>query len=137
MCCLLLSETFFPVVNVGFDCICEVGVEGGVLSVLANGLNGCTFASVLSPEDNGGVLSVGALNLDVIRITFFDCCRNFYSQRTVRQHFNGCCRRCCLFRRGGNIYRPAWEFGRCPFVEGSRSARSDTARVEAAIAGCR
>jgi len=83
MCCRLLSETFFPVVNVDFDCICEVGVEGGVLSVLTDGLDSCASTSVFTSEDNGGVLSVRTLNLDVIRIAFFDCCRNFYSQRTV------------------------------------------------------
>lgn len=58
-----------------------------MLSELADSLDGCPFASVLTAEDNGGVLSVRALDLDVIRFLFLtvviDCCRNFFEYCAV------------------------------------------------------
>ena len=59
------------------DCGFEVFVLVGVLSKLTNCLDGRAFASVLPSKDDCGVLSVTALDLDVIGFCFLYCCRYF------------------------------------------------------------
>jgi len=107
---LLFSDTFLPVVEILSDCFGVIVIERVKASTVvmpADCADCCPFPSVAPPEYDGGVLSVRALNLDVIRFTFFDCCRDFFKYFTVRQHFKGCChdhRRgnlCPPFRLGG------------------------------------
>ena len=105
------SETFLSVVKVFLDVVGVIvidGVEPTTVVASADGFDGCAFSPVFPAEDNCGVRSVRALYLDVIRVAFFDCCRDFLQNRTVRQHHFQCCRGCCR----GRDY-----FTSCPFVK--------------------
>jgi hypothetical protein len=93
-CCRDFSVIFqspVSVVEVFSDGRLEIGVEFGVLSELANRLDGGSPTSMLASKDNGGVLSVRTLNLDVIGVILLDCCRSFDTDITVGQHFKRCC----------------------------------------------
>jgi hypothetical protein len=70
------------------DGVFVVGVEIGVVTMLADGEEGGTLAAVFSSEDDGGVLSVTSLDLDIVIFLFLDCCRSFDNSRAVWEHFD-------------------------------------------------
>jgi hypothetical protein len=57
------------------DGVLVVGVEVPVGSSFADGKDGCSFAAVFPSKDDGGVLSVGSLDLDIVFFLLLDCCR--------------------------------------------------------------
>jgi hypothetical protein len=94
-CCKTVVEPLGSLGLVLGDGIFVVGVEIGVLSVLADGEEGGTFAAVFSPEDDGGVLSVTSLDLDIVVFLFLHCCRSFDNSGAVWEDLDNSVVDCC------------------------------------------
>jgi len=78
---LSLGKPFLPVVKVLLDVVGVIVVGGVAFTTVvmpANREDGCAFTSVFPSEDDCRVFSVRALNLDVMRFFFLDCCQYFF-----------------------------------------------------------
>ena len=84
-CCRSFSPVVPPFLVGSYD-FGVFGVEVRVLSEFANRADGSSDAPVFPADDNGGVLSVTALDEDVIIAFAFLCCREFYEDLAIRQH---------------------------------------------------